>query len=116
MPRVARMVVPGLAHHITQRGNNRQDVFFADDDRRVYLSLLKEQAEGHGLRVLAYCVMSNHVHLVVVPPRARLSPRPSAGRTLATASTSTGCTGGAGICGRTGSSPAPWTRCTCGGP
>ncbi len=67
MPRVARIVVPGWPHHVTQRGNNRQDVFFVDDDRRVYLKLLKEQAEVYGLAVLGYCLMTNHVHLVAVP-------------------------------------------------
>ena len=45
MLRVARIVVAGAAHHVTQRGNNKQDVFFVDDDRRVYLELLWEQ--GH---------------------------------------------------------------------
>jgi REP-associated tyrosine transposase len=69
MPRVGRIVIPGLAHHVTQRGNNRQDVFFMDDDRRVYLGLLAEQAEKHGLGVVGYCLMTNHVHLVVVPAR-----------------------------------------------
>jgi putative transposase len=67
MPRVARIVVPGVAHHVTQRGNNRQDVFFVDDDRRVYLSLLGDRAAAYGLEVLGYCLMSNHVHLVAVP-------------------------------------------------
>lgn len=67
MPRVARIVVPGVAHHVTQRGNNRQDVFFVDDDRRVYLDLLAAQAERFGLKVLGYCLMSNHVHLIATP-------------------------------------------------
>jgi len=67
MARIARAVVPGLPHHITQRGNNRQDVFLDDDDRRMYLSLLAERAATFGLRVLAYCLMPNHVHLVGVP-------------------------------------------------
>jgi putative transposase len=58
-----------LAYHITQRGNNRQDVFFVDEDRQVYLSLLREQSELYGLSVVGYCLMSNHVHLVVVPLR-----------------------------------------------
>ena len=48
MPRLARTVVAGCAHHITQRGNNRQDVFFVDDDRHVYLELLREE-EGRSL-------------------------------------------------------------------
>ena len=67
MPRVARIVLPGLPHHITQRGNNRQDVFFVDDDRGVYLGLLREQAGTHGVRIEGYCLMSNHVHLVATP-------------------------------------------------
>ncbi len=67
MPRLARAIAVGCAHHITQRGNNRQDVFFVDDDRRVYVELLREQAGKYGLEVLAYCLMSNHVHLVAIP-------------------------------------------------
>ena len=67
MVRLARTVAVGCAHHITQGGNNRQDVFFADDDRRVYLELLAEQADKYGLEILGYCLMSNHMHLVAVP-------------------------------------------------
>lgn len=67
MPRVARIVIPNLPHHVTQRGNNRQDVFFVDDDRQAYLALLKEQSERFGLDVLGYCLMGNHVHLVATP-------------------------------------------------
>ena len=69
MPRVGRIVIPGCAHHITQRGNNRQDVFFVDADRRVYLELLAEQAERFGLRLDGYCLMTNHVHLIATPQR-----------------------------------------------
>jgi putative transposase len=58
MARLARVVVPGVAHHVTQRGNNRQDVFFVDEDRRVYLELLQEQAQKYGLEILAYCLMT----------------------------------------------------------
>lgn len=67
MPRLARTVAVGCAHHITQRGNNRQDVFFVDDDRRVYLDLLKQQADKYGLDVNGYCLMSNHIHLIAIP-------------------------------------------------
>jgi putative transposase len=67
MPRIARAIAVGCAHHITQRGNNRQDVFSVDEDRRVYLELLQEQAQKYGLEILAYCLMSNHVHLVAIP-------------------------------------------------
>ena len=67
MPRLARAIAVGCAHHVTQRGNNRQDVFLVDEDRRVYLELLQEQAAKYGLEVWAYCLMSNHVHLVATP-------------------------------------------------
>jgi putative transposase len=67
MPRVARLVVEGVAHHVTQRGNRRQDVFFSDEDRKRYLAWLKDYADRYGLRVLAYCLMTNHVHLVLLP-------------------------------------------------
>ena len=67
MPRAARIVVPEVSHHVTQRGNNRGDVFFVDDDRRIYLGLLRRGAQRYGLRVEGYCLMTNHVHLVCVP-------------------------------------------------
>jgi putative transposase len=67
VPRISRIVVPGLTHHVTQRGNNRQDVFLTDADRVAYLQVLKYQAAKCRLEVLGYCLMANHVHLVVVP-------------------------------------------------
>ena len=67
MPRLARIVLKDVSHHITQRGNNKQDIFFVDDDRTVYLELLKEQAQRFGLDVLGYCLMTNHVHIIAVP-------------------------------------------------
>lgn len=67
MARNARVVIPGCAHHVSQRGNHRQDVFLCDADRRMYLRLLKHYALRFGMRVLGYCLMTNHVHLVVVP-------------------------------------------------
>ena len=65
------MVAVGAPHHVTQRGNGRQDVFLSDGLRRVYLELLTEHAAGNGLRVLAYCVMTNHVHVVAIPESER---------------------------------------------
>jgi putative transposase len=59
MPRVARTVVTGIPHHVTQRGNNRQEGFFVDDDRRFYLELLARQARRYGMDVLGYSLMSN---------------------------------------------------------
>jgi putative transposase len=70
MPRRSRFVLPEVAHHVTQRGNNRQSVFFSDDDRSLYLDLLTRHAARHHTHVLGYCLMTNHVHLVVIPERA----------------------------------------------
>jgi putative transposase len=67
MPRDARIVIAGCAHHVVQRGNNRQDVFFVDADRTVYLELLRDAAERFHLKVDGYCLMTNHLHLVVTP-------------------------------------------------
>ena len=67
MPRIARIVIPRCPHHVTQRGNNRQDVFFVDDDRQTYLALLGEESQKHGLIVHGYCLMTNHVHLIATP-------------------------------------------------
>lgn len=67
MPRKARIVIPGHPHHIIQRGNRRQRVFFCDDDRLAYLDYLQSQAIPAGMEIWAYCLMDNHVHLVVVP-------------------------------------------------
>jgi putative transposase len=67
MPRLARTVVIDFPHHITQRGNNRQDVFFVDDDRKVYLELLREQSEKYALRIMGYCLMGNHIHVIAIP-------------------------------------------------
>jgi len=80
MPRVARIVIPNVPHHITQRGNDRQDVFFVDDDRRIYLELLKEQTERLKVSVLGFCLMTNHVHLVAIP-RTRTGLAKALGRT-----------------------------------
>ncbi len=67
MPRVARTVIAGAPHHVTQRGNNREDVFFTDDDRHFYLSALKRVSAEAGLKIHAYCLMSNHLHIVATP-------------------------------------------------
>ena len=69
MPRIARIAVEGVPYHLTQRGNAKQRVFFADADYRMYLDLLRRYSAAHGLAVWAYCLMPNHVHLIVVPQR-----------------------------------------------
>jgi len=67
MSRSARIVIPDYPHHLTQRGNNRQDVFFVDSDREVYLEYLLEASERFDLRIDGYCLMTNHIHLVATP-------------------------------------------------
>ena len=67
MPRLPRTVCAGVPYHVTQRGNRREQVFFVDEDRLVYLEWLRGYTEKHDVDVLAYCLMTNHVHLVVVP-------------------------------------------------
>ena len=67
MARLARVVLPGYPHHITQRGNRRQDVFFKESDYECYLELLKEWCQIEKIEIWAYCLMTNHVHLIVMP-------------------------------------------------
>jgi putative transposase len=64
MPRRARVVIPNAPHHITQRGNNKQAVFFVDDDRMKFLNLLGEQSKRFGLIIDGFCLMTNHVHII----------------------------------------------------
>jgi putative transposase len=67
MARLARIVVAGVPHHITQRGNRRLTTFFTDEDYAAYLSLLAEWCPRCGVEIWAYCLMPNHVHLIAVP-------------------------------------------------
>jgi REP-associated tyrosine transposase len=67
MPRLARTVFAGVPHHITQRGNRREDIFHSDEDRKIYLSWLGEYSRLHKVEILAYCLMTNHIHLIAVP-------------------------------------------------
>jgi len=67
MPRIARAVAAGFPHHIVQRGNNREKVFIDDEDREKYIDLLKKYSKKRNAQVLAYCLMTNHVHLLVKP-------------------------------------------------
>jgi putative transposase len=67
MARISRIVVPGYPHHVTQRGVRSMDVFNSDEDRQAYLLFLSEEANRFGLNILAWCLMTNHVHFIVVP-------------------------------------------------
>lgn len=70
MARLARVVIPGIAHHVTQRGNRRLPIFFSDDDRRAYLAEVAAGCAATQTRCLAWCLMDNHVHLILVPQSA----------------------------------------------
>jgi len=70
MARLARLVIPGMPYHVTQRGNRRGTTFFEEDDFRVYRELLADGAREAGTSVWSYCLMPNHVHLIVVPSDA----------------------------------------------
>ncbi|MDJ0712312.1 MAG: transposase [Woeseiaceae bacterium] len=67
MPRFQRLVVPGFPHHVTQRGVRRQTTFFDEQDYRRYLNLARDLLDGAAIEILAYCLMPNHIHAVVVP-------------------------------------------------
>lgn len=69
MPRMPRLVVPGLPHHVTQRGVRSTDIFRDEADRFAYLDCLRLERDRWGVEFLAWCLMTNHVHLVVVPRR-----------------------------------------------
>ncbi len=67
MGRIARVVAPGYPHHITQRGNRRQQTFFSADDYRLYIELMAEWCRRCNVEVWAYCLMPNHTHMITVP-------------------------------------------------
>ncbi len=67
MPRVPRLVIPGYPHHVTQRGNHRQAVFFSSADRRFYLELLRRQIEVGEISLIGHALMTNHVHHDAIP-------------------------------------------------
>jgi len=67
MPRMGRIVLPNYPHHVVQRGHNRQVVFAVAEDYQRYLTDLRELKEAFGVKVYAYCLMTNHVHLLLAP-------------------------------------------------
>ena len=69
MSRIARAVALGFPHHVVQRGNNREKVFLHDEDKEKYLSFLKKYSDKWNSPILAYCLMSNHVHLLTRPTK-----------------------------------------------
>jgi putative transposase len=70
LARLAGVIAVGVAHHVTQRGNARQFILASEAERTVYLDLLRQAIQIHALSLIGYCLMSNHVHLVVIPRKA----------------------------------------------
>ena len=69
MPRIARVCAEGYPHHITQRGNNKEKAFFDDEDKRFYLDALQRYKDKYKMKILAYCLMGNHVHVLAMPEK-----------------------------------------------
>lgn len=69
MPRIARVCAEGYPHHITQRGNNKEKTFFDDEDRLFYLDVLRRYKDKYKMKILAYCLMGNHVHVLAIPEK-----------------------------------------------
>lgn len=67
MARLPRIVLPGIPHHVTQRGNRRERVFFEEGDYALYLDLLADAAAHAQVAIWSYCLMPNHVHIIAVP-------------------------------------------------
>ena len=78
MARLARVIAPGMPHHVTQRGNRRQQTFFGEEDYQHCLELISRFCRAEQVASWAYCLMPNHVHLIVVPQSAE-SPRRAIG-------------------------------------
>ena len=70
MGRITRVVVPGTPHHVVQRGNHRQVVFFHNEDKKLYLRILNHFCQREKVEIWCYCLMDNHVHLIVVPAKS----------------------------------------------
>ena len=67
MARISRIVATGYPHHVTQRGVRSVDIFHSDTDRNIYLQFLKEETDRFDVEILAWCLMTNHVHFIAVP-------------------------------------------------
>lgn len=113
MARMARVVIPNYPHHVTQRGNRRQKTFFCEDDYRYYIELVTKFSRQSGTKVWAYCLMPNHVHLVMVPGEEDGLRATLGGHTGAILGTLIFVRGGEVIYGRNAFIHSPWMRSIC---
>ena len=111
MARLARLVIPGLPHHVTQRGNRRHQTFFDDGDYAAYVELMAQWCREEAVEIWAYCLMPNHVHLIAVPTTV-VGVR-SARRIGAIRDASTSARSGEVIFGKGASRRSSWTSPTC---
>jgi hypothetical protein len=100
MSRSSRIVIAGVAHHVTQRGNGRMRTFFGDGDYVAYRAWVAEGCRAANVEVLAYCLMPNHVHFILVPPTSDGLRKRWPVRIGATPASSTAVSGGKAIYGR----------------
>src|SRR5260370_10222192 len=112
MARLARIIVPDTPYHVTQRGNGRERTFFSDDDFALYRDLLGEAFRDAKVGVWAWCLMPNHVHLILTPSDGGGLRRALARVYRRYAGWSTRCGAGPGISGKAGSARSRWTRIT----
>src|SRR5271157_690627 len=108
MARLARVIAPGMPHHVTQRGNPRQETFFGEEDYQHYLELISRFCRAEQVAIWAYCLMPNHVLLIVVPQSAQ-SLRRAIGDTRGA---STSGRAGEGTCGKAASPCSSWMKTT----
>lgn len=114
MPRRNRCVLPELPCNITQRGVDRRAVFSTDQDRTTYLRLVQENLGDAGVRILGYCLMTNHVHLIAVPERENSLSILFRGSTDDTRNTKTRMPAAPAIYGKIASSAACSDSLICG--
>lgn len=109
MTRFARVVIPGYAHHVLQRGNRKENVFLDDSDRLVYLRLLRDACELYRVLIWAYTLMDNHVHDIAVPENEQSLGRMIKEHTASTHDTSTQNTAWSVTRGKAGSNRLLWS-------
>jgi len=111
MARIARVICTGAPHHITQRGNRRQQTFIKDEDYLAYIELMTEWCRKHEVAIWAWCLMPNHVHLIAVPQNEDGLARAIGRRIAVTPGGSISGRSGGDIYGRSALRLFPWMIC-----
>ncbi|MDX9833972.1 MAG: transposase [Desulfobulbus sp.] len=113
MARIARVIAPVYPHHITQRGNRRQQTFFCDDDYLAYIELMAEWCQTCKVDIWVWCLMPNHVHLIAVPTNAEGLARAIGEAHRRYTWRINFHEGWKATCGRSDLPRFPWTNATC---